>query len=332
MQASRRDQSREISKNELLEIAPFSKGQLTKLYQAGYLPRPQRHSRPGSKKPVYVWDESIIEQAKFLYNLLQWNRSHQWARLPLWLRGYAVEFAPLRQQWLDFIDANLQTIMQGNEEEGYPGDELEDHISRAIDQMKDKWKHTPTQYRPEPFQQFGMQGLETYVLWAEFFLDGLLVADYELGETTWATMFAEDFLQRLQTLQEILSFPRLREVVEQATPEAWEQARLDYMTLCQFLQTFSAMQAGDDPDGVFLGLFALGGSLLVPVALAVRQRGYGHWIDDAFAWVSERLADPETQAMLAWLADPEILARLSNPESRAWLVEQLAQRRTEPPG
>jgi len=333
MQVSSRNQGRGITKNELLKIVPFTRRQLTELCSEGLLPPLQRSSRLGSNKPMYVWDESIVERAKFLYNLLQWNRSHQWVGLPLWLWSYAVEYAPLRQQWLDYIDANLPAFMQGNkEEEDYPGDEPEDHISRAIDRMKDRWKHTPTRHRPEPFQQFGMEGIEAYALWAEFFLDGLLVADYELGETTFAAMLAEDFLPRLQTLQEILALPRLREVIEQATPEAWEQARLDYTTLCQFLQTLSALQAKEDPDGVFLGLFTVGGFLLVPVALAIRQRGYDHWIDDAFAWVNKLLADPETQATLAWIANPEIRARLSDPEGRVWLIEQLARRHAESPG
>ena len=68
------------------------------------------------------------------------------------------------------------------------------------------------------------------------------------------------------------------------------------------------------------------------MALAIRQRGYGHWIDDGFAWVSKRLADPETQAILAWAADPEIRARLSDPEGRAWIAGQLAKRHAESPG
>jgi hypothetical protein len=97
-------------------------------------------------------------------------------------------------------------------------------------------------------------------------------------------------------------------VIEQATPEAWEQARLDYTSLCQFLQTFSAPQAEEDPDGVFLGLYTVGGVLLVPVVLAIRQRGYGHWIDDGFVWVSKRLADPETRARLS---DPACLRSYS---------------------
>src|SRR5437016_14438890 len=110
MQTGNRDRRREITKEELLKIAPFSKGQLTKIYREGYLPRPQRRSRPGSNDPVYFWDESIIEQAKFLYDLLQWDHSYEGARLPLWLRGYAVEFAPLKQQWLQFFNPDMRIL------------------------------------------------------------------------------------------------------------------------------------------------------------------------------------------------------------------------------
>src|SRR5690242_8952557 len=100
MQTNSRDKGREITKDELLKIAPFSKGQLTKIYREGYLPRPERRSRPGGNDPVYFWDETVTEQAKFLYDWLQWDRSYKRARLPLWLRGYVVDFAPLKQQWL----------------------------------------------------------------------------------------------------------------------------------------------------------------------------------------------------------------------------------------
>ncbi len=110
MQVSSRNQGRGITKNELLKIVPFTRRQLTELCSEGLLPPLQRSSRLGSNKPMYVWDESIVERAKFLYNLLQWNRSHQWVGLPLWLWSYAVEYAPLRQQWLDYIDANLQAL------------------------------------------------------------------------------------------------------------------------------------------------------------------------------------------------------------------------------
>ena len=229
MQTSSVDLGKGITKAELLKIVPFTRRQLTELCGEGFLPPLQRGSLPGSNKPVYMWDESIVELAKFLYDLLQWDRTHQWVVLPLWLRGYAVDFASLRQRWLQSIDANLQALMQGTEEEGYPGDEPEDHISRAVDRLKERWKHTPTRYRPELLRQLG---LEAFAQWTEVFWDVLLVADYALDETTFAVTLAKDSLSWLRMLQEILTLPRLREVIEKATPEAWQQARLDYTTLC----------------------------------------------------------------------------------------------------
>ena len=322
MQASSVNQHREISKDDLLRIAPFSKRQLTKIYRAGYLPRPQRRSYPGSKKPVYFWDESIVEQATMLYGLLQWSRADHRVRLPLWLRGYQVDFAPLRQGWLDSIDAYLQVYTQGNGEDDDPTDEPQDHISRAIVQLKDKWKHIPTPHRPEDLQRLGPEVLAQGM---ELFLDVLLVPDYELDETTFAEVlaiasaagnraqlqgeFSEGFLSWLSTFQDILAFPRLREAIEQATPEAWEQARRDYITLCEFAQTILAPVAHIHlaPEEMYVLLFAAVGFYLVPVALALRYWEHGDWIDEAFAWVSDDLADPETQDLLAQYRPDEMI-------------------------
>jgi len=105
--------------------------------------------------------------------------------------------------------------------------------------------------------------------------------------------------------------PRLREAIEQATPEAWEQARLDYETLCELCRTLFAPAIQTHPKGVFLLQYVGFGSYLVPVALAIQYRGYGHWIDYAIAWANEFLSDPDLQA---------------------WLAEQLAQHRAESPG
>lgn len=176
--------------------------------------------------------------------------------------------------------------------------------------------------------------MEINALLAEFFFDGLLIADYDLGETAFAADFAEDLLPQLQALQEILAFPHLREVIEQATPEAWEQARLDYMALRQFLHALNHASEEEDSevDGFFLWIFTLGGFHLIPVALAIRQRGYGHWIDNAFARVNELFADPETQANLVWAADPAIRGRLTGPEGPALLMERFALRRAKSPG
>ena len=118
MQTSSNDQRKWITKTETLKILNgcFTSRQLTEFCGEGLLPSLQRISRPGSNKPEYVWDTSVIEQARFLYDLLQWNNNHRWVVLPLWLRGYAVDFVPIRQRWLQSIDAYLQAFTHNNTE------------------------------------------------------------------------------------------------------------------------------------------------------------------------------------------------------------------------
>lgn len=317
MQANSVNQHREISKDDLLRIAPFSKRQLAEVYRAGLLPRPQRRSSPGSKTPVYYWDQSVIDQATMLYALLRWNRVDHRLRLPLWLRGYQVDFAPLQQGWLDSIDAYLEAYTQGNGEDDDPADEPEDHISRAITQLKDKWKHIPASRRPEDLQRLGLEAMGQGM---ELFLGVLLVPGYELNETTFAEVLArvstagnqaqpqgefhEGFSSWLSRFQEALALPRVREAIEQATPEAWEQARRDYLTLCEFAQILLApvAQIHPVPEEMYVLLFGAVGSHLVPVALALRYWQYGDLIDEAFAWARDNLDDLDDQEVQNLLA------------------------------
>jgi hypothetical protein len=150
VQASSAKQCREIRKADLLRIAPFSKRQLTEIYRAGLLPRPQHRSSPGGKKPVYYWDERAVEQALSLYDLLQVSHADHWVRLALWLRGYRVDFAPIRQRWLDAIDAYLQAFTQGEWDD--PLDNINDVVYQPGG-MKSRWEHTPTRHRPEPLRR-----------------------------------------------------------------------------------------------------------------------------------------------------------------------------------
>lgn len=326
MQTSSRGQGGEVTKDELLKIAPFSKGQLTKIYREGYLPRSCRRSRPGSNEPVYFWDESVIEQAKFLYDRLQWDPSYHRARLPLWLRGYAVEFAPLKQEWLRSLDPAMRPLTQSN-----PDDPL-DVITDVISQMEYKWEHTPARYLPKPIREHGLARSAGIM---ETLLSFLYVADFEQFEMTFGTGDDEDRLPWVQAVHDILVLPHIYEAMERATPEAWEQARQDYMTLCRLLKTiFAPLMQAADLEEIGLYLFPFGGFFLVPMALSMRHRGYGYWIDDGFAWVNDWLAKPDTQAwftrMSKLLADPEVRGRLHEPAVRMRVIQQLTEGSEKP--
>src|SRR5260370_11965118 len=55
----------------------------------GLLPELRRTSRPGSNKPVYVWNEDGLEQIVELYDLVERGyRDYHSRLLYLWLRGY----------------------------------------------------------------------------------------------------------------------------------------------------------------------------------------------------------------------------------------------------
>ena len=320
MQTSSRGQGREITKDELLKIAPFSKGQLTKIYRAGYLPRPYRRSRPGSNEPVYFWDESILDQAKFLYERLEWDPSYQRARLPLWLRGYPVEFAPLKRDWQRSLDPAMRPLTQSK-----AADPL-DIITDIVSQLEYKWEHTPTRYRPEPIKE---HGLARSAWLMETLLSFLYVADFEQFEMTFGTG-EEDPIPWVEAVHEILVVPHIYEAMKQATPEVWEQARQDYMALCQLLRTVVAPLTQDgNLEDLCMYLFPFGGFFLVPVALSMRHWGYGYWIDDGFAWVNNWLAKPDTQAwftkMSKLLADPEVRGHLHEPAVRMRIIQHLTE-------
>jgi hypothetical protein len=315
---------KEMTQDDFLEGLSRTRGisssprQLNELRNKGWLPELQRRSCPGTKSSVYVWGEQALD----LFDLLQVSRADHWVRLALWLRGYQVDFAPIRQRWLDSIDVYLQALTQGESDD--PLDNINDLVYDEPGGLKSKWEHTPTRYRPEPMRRLGV---DKYAQFTELFWDALLVPglneamfaevlvalqmiDISGGDTQLPGEFAESLLPWLRILQEVLAMPRLREAIEQATPEAWEQARLDYETLCEFCRTFFAPAIQTHPKGVFLLQFVGFGFYLVPVALAVEYRGYGHWIDDAIAWANEFLSDPDLQA---------------------WIAEQLAQRRAKSP-
>src|SRR6266566_2765123 len=156
---TRVDWEKEMTQDDFLEGLSrtwgisSSPGQLNELRNKGWLPELQRRSRPGTKSPVYVWDEQAVEQVLYLFDLLQVSHADHWIELALWLRGYQVDFAPIRQRWLDSIDAYLQAFTQGESDD--PLDNINDLVYEPKG-LKSKWEHTPTHHRPEPMRRLGV--------------------------------------------------------------------------------------------------------------------------------------------------------------------------------
>src|SRR5258706_13608876 len=92
------DQQAGITQDDLLTILEqsgrpnFTKRQLTQLTSEGLLPPLRRTSHADSNKPVYVWEREIIEQAKYLYDLMEQGNARHQRFLARWLGGYNVPF------------------------------------------------------------------------------------------------------------------------------------------------------------------------------------------------------------------------------------------------
>jgi len=282
----------------------FNKRLLTRFSSRaiGLLPELRRTSRPGSNKPVYVWNEEVIEQIVELYDLVDrgWRDYH--SRLfYLWLRGYEVPFEPILKLWLQPVEAGLHAITDGAED----ADDMLWRVSEFIcEYWLPKWRFSP---RPNP--AIRQVGIDNYSTVAEFMLSAFLVPNYEPDESLFASA-SEEAWAWLRTFQETFSLPQLQDALLNARGEEWAQAREDYRTLCRWLHTLTELFPDTENPNLLADpemqefqdrIFLLGGFALVPLALSARYHGYSHWIDQGITWVNEKLTD---------FSDPEVRKRL----------------------
>src|SRR5438105_2282769 len=121
MRKNRVDQQAGITQDELLAILEqsarpnFTKRRLTQLTSEGLLPQLRRTTRTGSNRPAYVWEQEVIEQATYLYDLLERGEARHQIFLALWLGGYDVPFAPILARWIEPIDTLLHNLTGGEQ-------------------------------------------------------------------------------------------------------------------------------------------------------------------------------------------------------------------------
>jgi hypothetical protein len=116
------DQQAGITQDDLLTILEqsgrpnFTKRRLTQLTSEGILPSLRRTSQAGSNKPVYVWEREVIEQAKYLYDLIEQGHERRQLRIALWLGGYDVPFESILRDWIQPIDILLHNLTGGEQD------------------------------------------------------------------------------------------------------------------------------------------------------------------------------------------------------------------------
>jgi hypothetical protein len=278
----------------------------------GLLPELRRTSRPGSNKPVYVWNENVIEQTIELYDLVERGcRNYHNRLLYLWLCGYVVPFEPILQRWIQSIDTLLHNLTGGEQD----SEDALCQISSILLDVEPKWK-----FSPRPDELIRNVGFDAWRELMEFFFDLLAVPAYEpddislegvlrtfqkMNEIAQANADPEGSLSWALSLREIFTLPRYRDALMNATVEEWAQVRDNYLAFCQLLHQLAtlfpqrnALLTGDMRQALFLKC----GATLLPLLLAVRYSGYGDWIDEALANFNDVLdifTDPDCSEILA---------------------------------
>src|SRR5258708_4479608 len=87
--------------------------QLTDFREKQLLPPLQRSTAPGSRTPLYFWNERVIDQVAYLHDVLQWDRQHDRLYFPLWLAGYDIPLRAVHRLQFRFIERHLSRLTQG---------------------------------------------------------------------------------------------------------------------------------------------------------------------------------------------------------------------------
>jgi len=196
MRKNKDNQQAGITQDEMLAILErsgrpnFTKRQLTQLRSEGLLPKLRRTAHAGSNKPIYIWEQDVIEQAAYLYDLAEWGNGHHWLFLALWLRGYEVPFVRVPQCWIRSIDAYLQDLTRAEQD---PDDALWQISTTITEHMEPKWK-----FSPRPDELIRDLGTDAWREFTEFFLDVLLVPTYEPDEISFSSVLTT--LQRISRM------------------------------------------------------------------------------------------------------------------------------------
>ncbi len=293
--------------------------QMTKLRSEGFLPKLTSKRKPGTNKPLNVWNEPDLNQIVDVYDWWDYcDGDRATLTLTLWLQGYNIPLDPLRKLYIDTLEMYLQRLTLGNTDP----DDILDKVSEVVVKWMRKMKFTPglsdQRKKMEMEQNFSMEQMEMYT---EAMLSALVVPNEELDTKniysfpfdTSASQNAladdtqdDDFFIPGEyvavILRDILTLPHLLEAIRTVTPEQWQQARKDYLSFCDVLKATEEIRTKEGglslPEEFLLKLKIMGAVWLIVPLLSTRYHGYGQWIDMAFEKIHERLADPATQEQI----------------------------------
>lgn len=289
----------------------FTERQLTDFRCRQLLPELQRFKQPGSRKPLYLWDEGVIAQAAYLHDLLQWDRQYDRLYIPLWLEGYDISLRAVRRLVLRFIDRHLSQLTQGKTD----AEEILDHVSTLIyERFVPRWK-----YSPKKHETIQLLGVEAWAELVECVFDFLATPSYEPDAELLADLLLHlarlrkenppDFLadpaslyrvaevcqELFRQLSPLFSIPQLREAVEQATLEEWVQARYYYQELRNtvdfILVEINACLPEPIPRVFYYRVTMNGALYLLPPFLSLIRHGHNDLLEKGRIYLLQGIVD-----------------------------------------
>lgn len=282
--------------------------QVTALRTEGYLPPLHRQTQPGTNRPRYVWNEEDLTQVCDVYDYWElYHGDRATLTLALWLQGYRVLLEPLREMYCRLIGKYLERLTHGETD---PEDALFEASHAALAIVR-KFKYTPGLARQRSSTQPSFSGMEWDAI-IEQVVGALAVPDPETagqilgsfarmaGVAAGASELGDGLAtpeQITAVLHDILTLSHLYEATKVAAREQWDQAREDYLMVCQLLrEIMKTSDAPALPTWFRWNLLMQGACWFIIPLLSARYRGYGHWIDLGREKMHEVVTDPLLRA------------------------------------
>lgn len=276
---------------------PVTQRQLRDWVNKGALPHPTPRGLGQGKGKVYCWPQrTIVKQAATVWRLLAWYGRMRPVPFMLWLLGYEVSLAVVREELRQQVEVPADQLLEGVNPEDY--EQLADRLSalavQAYQQARRKREEQVVQeevlelylnLQLNPQYQPSDTVLRAVV---EVLNKNKRQQAAKVGETEEPSAAQLDQVQSLlDFLQQHLSHARIVEALSTVSDAELEQAREGFGRMLRLLERVVAFHFREKTFWPEFKYNVVGnlGKYTIPWMLTLRREGYGAWIDKALKWV-----------------------------------------------
>lgn len=295
---------------EILQRAGYhvTPRQLRDWVDKGALPHPTPRGKGKGKGKKYIWQQrTIVKQAATVCELLDWHGRMRPVPYMLWLLGYEMPLAVIREELLRLARGNIAQLLTGVNPEDY-------------EQLADRLSTLAVQAHQRARRQGAARAAQEEML--ELLLNLQHNPQYQPSETVLRSVVEEgsrnnqnravrvretkelsaEQLVQVQGifdfLQQHLSHARIVEALTTASDAELQAAGDELRRVLQLLDRVVAARFREReywPEFRY-NVVANLGRYLIPWMLTLRREGYGHWLEQALEWVG--------RVETVWRTDP----------------------------